>query len=279
MIRIREMDIDFYRHYFNQLEAARPPTWRYDEMKPCGVNYGNFLLARVYDTYHQMFRDYEQEAARIMAALRLDASATVIDMGCGTGAFALHAARCYRTVYAVDVSRAMLGRARRKAKRAGLGNIVFRHGGFLTYEHADPPTDAVVSVAALHHLPDFWKLAGLNRVASMLRPGGRLYLFDVVFSFDVAQYEANIRRFIQAMGVHIGPEGRTEAETHVREEYSTCDWIMEGLLERAGFSIDEAEYQDEFLAAYVCTKKTAPVSLTGSAERQTPVRGSSANTK
>ena len=35
---------------------------------------------------------------------------------------------------------------------------------------------------------------------------------------------------------------------------------MEGLLERAGFQIDEADYKDDFLAAYVCTRKpeTAP---------------------
>ncbi len=32
-------------------------------------------------------------------------------------------------------------------------------------------------------------------------------------------------------------------------------WIMEGLLERAGFQIDEADYKDDFLAAYVCTRK------------------------
>ena len=42
--------------------------------------------------------------------------ATVIDMGCGTGAFAIHAAPYYRRIHAVDVSQAMLCRARRKAR-------------------------------------------------------------------------------------------------------------------------------------------------------------------
>ena len=103
MIRVREMDIDFYRQHFNALEAARGPAWRYDESKPCGVNYNSFFLARLYDTYHQMFRDYRQEAEQIIDLLDLDPSATVIDMGCGTGAFAIHAAQHYRKVYAVDV--------------------------------------------------------------------------------------------------------------------------------------------------------------------------------
>ncbi len=46
--------------------------------------------------------------------------------------------------------------------------------------------------------------------------------------------------------------------------------IMEGLLERAGFQIDEADYKDDFLAAYVCTRKSEvrPVKeLTGAAQQ------------
>jgi ubiquinone/menaquinone biosynthesis C-methylase UbiE len=251
------MDIEFYRHYSNALEAAKPPAWRYDEMKPCGFNYNNAILARVYDTYHQLFRDYRAESDAIVATLGLDASATVLDMGCGTGAFALNAAAHYDTVHAVDVSKAMLARARRKAKRAGLKNVCFHHGGFLTYDHQADPVDAVSTSVALHHLPDFWKLVGLRRLAAMLRPGGRLYLFDVVFSFDVAQYEACFKRFIQRTSVEMGPNGEAESQTHLRDEYSTCDWIMEGLLEKAGFVINTKDYRDGFLASYLCTKKGA----------------------
>jgi len=270
MIRVREMDIEFYRHYFDSLEAARGPAWRYEETKPCGANFNNFILARIYDTYHQMFRDYRRESEQIVASLGLGPSATVMDMGCGTGAFALHAAEHYRKVYAVDVAPAMLNRARRKARKAGLTNIEFRRGGFLTYEHADDPVDAVVSVVALHHLPDFWKLVGLQRLASMLQPEGRLYLLDVVFSFDMARYESGIARFLQKMSLDTGPDGRAASETHVREEYSTCHWIMEGLLERAGFQINDVNYTNEFLAGYLCTKKieSAPVRpLTGAASQ------------
>lgn len=254
MIRVREMDIEFYRHYADTLEARRP-AWHYNEMKPCGVNYNNAILARLYDPTHHLFRDYRREAEEIVARLGLSASATVIDMGCGTGAFALHAAERYRTVHAVDVSAAMLGRTKRKARKMGLRNIQFHRGGFLTYDHRAEPVDAISTVAALHHLPDFWKLIGLRRLASMLKPEGRLFLFDVVFSFDIDEYECGIKRFIRKATGQMGPSGQSESETHVREEYSTCDWIMKGLLERAGFSVESTDYRDEFLAAYLCTKK------------------------
>jgi len=252
------MDIDFYLDYVNAVNEARGPAWRYDEMKSCGADFNSFFVARGYDKYHQTFRDYRREAEQIIAALGLDNSAAVLDMGCGTGAFAIHAAPHYRKVYAVDVAKAMLGRARRKAKKAGLTNIEFRRGGFLTYEHTDEPVDAIVSVVALHHLPDFWKLVGLHRLASMLKPNGRLYLFDAVFSFDVGCYAPAVERFIEKMSIHTVPNGRRAAEAHVREEYSTCGWIMEGLLERAGFQIDDADYKDDFLAAYLCTRESVP---------------------
>lgn len=253
------MDIDFYRYYARRVEAARGPVWRYDERKFCGVNFGSLFVAWYYDRYHGTFRDYRREAERIVAALGLDFSATVLDMGCGTGAFAIPAAPYYRKIYGVDVAEAMLGCARRKARKAGLTNIEFRRGGFLTYEHTDRPVEAVVSVLALHHLPDFWKLVGLHRLASMLQPEGRLYLRDVVFSFDVDNYESCIEQFIERMSAPTGPARPGAAQTHVRDEHSTCGWIMEGLLERAGFQIDQADYQDDFLASYVCTKKSATV--------------------
>ncbi len=48
---------------------------------------------------------------------------------------------------------------------------------------------------------------------------------------------------------------RVDAETAVREEYSTQGQIMEGLLERAGFHIDNKEYSEGFMAVYVCTRR------------------------
>ncbi|OHB63002.1 MAG: hypothetical protein A2Y77_10610 [Planctomycetes bacterium RBG_13_62_9] len=250
------MDIEFYRHYADALESARPPAWRYDESKPCGVNYNSFFLAGLYDARHEMFRDYRKETEQIVTKLGLGPSAAVIDMGCGTGAFAIHAAEHYRKIHAVDVSGAMLRRARRKARRAGLTNIEFHRGGFLTYEHQGKPVDAAVCVAVLHHLPDFWKLVGLHRLASMLKPNGRLFLFDVVYSFDVAQYESCIKRFLNIMSMRMGLDGVAVSEIHLREEYSTFGWIMAGLLERAGFKIDDVTRTDDFHAGYLCTRRT-----------------------
>ncbi len=231
------------------------PAWQYDEMKHSGVDYADAAIAQSYDACHGTFRNYEQEAKGIIARLGVGPDATVLDMGCGTGTFALHAAQYYRKVYAVDVSQEMLSCARDKAQQAGTCNVEFRHGGFLTYQHDGAPLDAASSTVVLHHLPDFWKLVGLRRLAALLKPGGRFFLFDVVFSFDPAQYASCVQQWVESMGAQMGPPGLARAETHIRDEHSTYSWIMEGLLERAGFAIDTVNYQQGFLATYVCRKK------------------------
>jgi len=233
------------------------PHWFYDEVKHSGVDYSDPAQVQVYDEHHQKFRDYKKGAEGILQALGFSSPPTVIDLGCGTGAFALHAAPYCQKVYAVDVSPAMLAYTRQKAEQAGLGNIVFCQGGFLTYAHPAPPVDAVVSTAALHHLPDFWKQIGLKRLAGMLRPGGRFYLFDVVFPADMADYETQFDDWVGAMARNVGPEFAADVEAHLRDEHSTYDWVMEGFLTRAGFQIDSAQYAEGFNATYLCTKAMA----------------------
>ena len=45
---------------------------------------------------------------------------------------------------------------------------------------------------------------------------------------------------------------QSEFETHVREEYSTFSWVLEGFLERAGLEILEREYPAPEYAEYLC---------------------------
>ena len=228
-------------------------NWFYDEFKHSGVDYANPEQVAMYDKRHQRFRDYKKFAETVMARLNLGPEATVIDLGSGTGAFALNAASHYQTIYAVDVSEAMLAYTRRKAEQAGVKNIVFCKGGFLTYQHVAVPADAVVSSAVLHHLPDMWKWVGLLNVAKMLKPGGKFYLFDVVFPM-VEDYASCFGGWVDSFVEKVGPEFAEEVETHIRDEFSTFDWVMEGLLRRAGFRIDSAEYDGQLGATYLCTK-------------------------
>ena len=179
-----------------------------------------------YDSRHAQFRDVEAECTGILDALSVTPKSVVIELGTGTGAFAVCAAKRCAGVYAVDVSVPMLEFARHKAERVGIKNITFCHAGFLTYEHAGTPADALVTSMAFHHLPDFWKGIALGRMNSMLKPGGLLYIHDVVFMQEDAENNISlwIDQLVEAGGTKLGDE----VAAHVREEFSTFDWIMDG---------------------------------------------------
>ena len=128
--------------------------------------------------------------------------------------------------------------------------------GFLTYDHVGEPADFVYSRNALHHLPDFWKAIALTRIASMLRPGGILRLRDIVFSFDPRETTDHINAWVERGGGDPSAGWtRDELRAHVRDEHSTFGWILEGMLDRAGFSVEDVRYDEsKIFGAYTARR-------------------------
>jgi ubiquinone/menaquinone biosynthesis C-methylase UbiE len=147
----------------------------------------------------------------------------------------------------------MIGFAKEKAESQHINNISFYQSGFLNYEHSGNSLDAIVSNLALHHLPDFWKMVALKRVYNMLNDGGIFILGDVVFSFPVEDYHEKINNLVNTLKNHVDEDFARESEIHVKEEYSTFDWIIEGMLSRAGFEYEICK-KDDYFALYCCMK-------------------------
>lgn len=178
-----------------------------------------------------------------------------MDLGAGTGQFALAAATACARVVAVDVSPVMLHRLHAKVAAAGVANVEIVQAGFLTYAHRGDSADVVYSRWALHHLPDFWKVQALHRMRSILRPGGVLRLADIAFSFEPADAEDRVERWCATLPAEPATEGewtRADIEEHIRDEHSTYTWLLEPMIERSGFRIEQADHSaDGTLAAYV----------------------------
>jgi SAM-dependent methyltransferase len=182
-------------------------------------------------------------------------AATVVDLGTGTGRFALAAAPLVRRVVAVDVSPAMLAVLRERAAGAGLPNVECVRGGFLSYEHTGAPADAVYTRNALHQLPDFWKALALERIASLLRPGGVLRLRDLIFDFQPAEAGAVLDDWLDD-AVQDQSRGYTREDfaEHLRTEFSTFRWLLEPMLAAAGFTVITADFDGSVYGAYTCVK-------------------------
>ena len=190
------------------------PNWFLDELVHAGDEHLDSTYVPGYD--HKAGTDPADDLA-VLRELGLNATHTLVDLGAGTGTFALAAAAFCRRVIAVDVSPVMLGLLRQKAAQTGIGNIEFVQRGFLSYEHHGDPADFVYSRHALHHLPDFWKVLALERVAAMLKPGDIFYLRDLIFSFAPDETKSVIDNWL-ANASETSDKGWTRAEllTHLQ---------------------------------------------------------------
>lgn len=228
--------------------------WLFDERAHAGPEHLEPDYVAAYDVKAGINPEDEIAALR---ELGLSASSTFVDLGAGTGLVALAAAQICGHVIAVDVSPAMLETIQERVAAIGLSNVECVQAGFLSYEHRGEPADVVYSRNALHHLPDFWKGIGLRRVAAVMKAGGTFYLRDLVFSFGPEEAERVIEDWLAHAPTR--PEAgwtAPELATHVREEYSTYSWLLEPMLERAGFEMRDAEYSaSRVFARYVCVKR------------------------
>lgn len=230
------------------------PDWYPDELAYAGEEH---LDPGYVATYDRKASNDHTEDVQILRSHGLDRESVVVDLGGGTGTFAEAVAPYCGRVVVVDVSSAMLAALENRVRQLGLTNVNVVHAGFLSYEHQGEPADFIYSRNALHHLPDFWKAVALKRAASMLKPGGVLRLHDLVYAFDPGDEEAVFEAWF-ATARQRPEEGwtRRELEEHVRQEYSTFSWLLEPILERAGFEILESNSrQSKTYSAYLCRRR------------------------
>jgi ubiquinone/menaquinone biosynthesis C-methylase UbiE len=231
-------------------DSATTPGWRRDEVASAGRENLDAAHVARYDAKEDS--DAAAEVA-LVQSLGIGPESTVVELGTGTGQFALAAAAHVARVVAVDVSPVMLDLLRSKVDDAGTTTIEVVEAGFLSYEHRGEPADLVYSRYALHHLPDFWKAIALDRIHTMLRPGGLLRLWDVVFDFEPSDAADRIEAWCATGGDDVEEDwSRAELEEHVRDEHSTFTWLLEPMIERAGFVIEQADHSaDGMFAKYV----------------------------
>ncbi|GAA2728175.1 class I SAM-dependent methyltransferase [Cellulomonas aerilata] len=227
--------------------TASSPGWLLDELRSAGRENLDADHVSRYDA--KMDSGAAQEVA-LLRSLGLTGESVLVDLGAGTGQLTLAAAAECRRVVAVDVSPAMLERLQARVRAEALTNVEIARGGFLTYDHRGEPADVVYTRYALHHLPDFWKAVALARMRAMLRPGGVLRLSDVVWNFGPDEAPERIEAWCATAGTHVeGEWSRDELEEHVRDEHSTFTWLLEPMIERAGFTIETATYSDDGIDA------------------------------
>jgi SAM-dependent methyltransferase len=128
----------------------------------------------------------EAALALLVEASGAGAGDTVLDVACGPGLVVATFARVARHATGIDVTPAMLERAREVT--TGLANVTLDHGDAVPLGYRDGAFSIVVSRFAFHHFPD--PAAVLAEMRRVCRPGGRVVVCDLVASPDPAKAAA-----------------------------------------------------------------------------------------
>lgn len=127
---------------------------------------------------------------------------TVLDLGSGAGFDALLAARQLAgtgRVLGVDMTPAMVAKARRNAAKAGFANVEFRLGEIEALPVADASVDLIISNCVINLSPE--KPRVIAEAFRVLKSGGRLAISDVVATKPLPD---DIRAQLPLIGACIG---------------------------------------------------------------------------
>ena len=174
--------------------------------------------------------DYDAELYRyhrhLQAALGVRAADHVLDIGCGAGQTTRAAARAAvsGTALGVDLSTAMLARARRASREEGLTNVSFLRADAQT--HPFPPERFDVAVSRFGTMFFNDPVAAFTNIARGLRPGARLVQLGWQHS-DRQQWSAVIRDVF----------GHEPTPTPAADPFSLADPAsVDAIMNAAGFT-------------------------------------------
>jgi SAM-dependent methyltransferase len=159
----------------------------------------------------------------------------LLDVATGSGFTAVAFAPLVAEAIGLDVSAAMLSKARERAQSAGLANLVFETGLAESLPFPPEAFDAVVCRLAAHHFLSVPKFAA--EAYRVLRPGGRLLVADTAAPDNAPQVDA-WNNHVEVLRDH----------SHVRN-YTFAEW--RGFVTGAGLVVEALEQ----------VRESVPVSL------------------
>jgi ubiquinone/menaquinone biosynthesis C-methylase UbiE len=127
----------------------------------------------------------DKNASDVLAEVGVGAGQVVLDFGCGSGTYAIPAAKLVGKdgrVYALDISSRALDRMEKKAEQEGLKNIVRIDSGEEEIPIEDEAVDHVLLIDILQEIDD--REALFDEVYRILKPDGVATVYPMHIEID-----------------------------------------------------------------------------------------------
>lgn len=138
--------------------------------------------------------------ARLREILAPRSGERVLEVGPGTGYYALHVAECLGPsgrLDVLDLQQEMLDHTTRRAAGPGVGNVVASQGDAQALPYPDGAFDAAYLTVVLGEVPD--QEQALRQLRRVLKPGGRLVVGEVFPDFHMVPF-GKLRARAEAAG-------------------------------------------------------------------------------
>ena len=109
----------------------------------------------------------------------------LLDVACGGGIVVCAFAPHVKQATGIDMTPAMLDRARQQATEQGIRNVTWDRGDVTALPYADGAFDIVVTRFSMHHFLD--PVGVLREMVRVCAPGGRVVVVDMYASDDPAK--------------------------------------------------------------------------------------------
>lgn len=182
---------------------------------------------------------------------QISAGSTILDAGCGAGAYGRRLAQRGHQVEGVDMSPGLVARAIRETPHPGFRAIV----GDLENPQLFPARrfDAIVFGQVLHHFPDRRRV--LANCALWVKPTGRLYLIEPNGAHPINRLGKQVGRVLAAWSEPMRKNVGTVNEVNL------ASWRVAEEVRRAGFRVEQLryDYQDFDWDTYIRRYVTSPL--------------------